>query len=430
MCFNSIDIPTYWKKDKIRYCFTLDVGLSITKENLCTNGIKCINYGYIHRKGTFHLDLQRDVLPFAPTKYLQTNVKSLVKTGDFVFCDTSEDIEGSGNFVCILNDCDEKIFAGSHTIACKKVGNFNSKFLAYFCATDLWKSQIQSKVSGTKVYSITQKILKECLVFFPLLETQQRIADFLDTKCTHIDDTITKEKELIEKLKEYRQSVITEAVTKGLDENTPMKDSGIDWIGKIPEHWRVLRLKNIGESIIGLTYSPEDVADQGTLVLRSSNIQKNKLCFEDNVYVQKNINDKLFVKKGDILICSRNGSRNLIGKNAIIDESLDKCSFGAFMTIYRTKYYNFCSYIFNSSLFSFHLSTFLTSTINQLTIGNLNSITIALPPFEEQQEIAAYLDKKTTLIDHAISQKEQLIEKLNQYKKSLIYEAVTGKMVI
>ena len=157
-----------------------------------------------------------------------------------------------------------------------------------------------------------------------------------------------------------------------------MKPSGIDWIGDIPESWDVVRIKDIGTYRNGLTYAPEDIAedDNGTLVLRSSNIQNGKISYDDNVYVKCSVSPELMVKKGDIIICSRNGSRELIGKNAIIENSGIACSFGAFMMVYRCSCPRYMYYILNSEVFSYYLGTFLTSTINQLTGNNFGNMKI------------------------------------------------------
>ena len=131
------------------------------------------------------------------------------------------------------------------------------------------------------------------------------------------------------------------------------KDSGVEWLGDVPKHWEVRRLKDMGDSIIGLTYSPEDILDcanGGILVLRSSNIQNGQLSLSNTVYVSKKVNTRQKVRKGDILICSRNGSRALIGKNICIDERMEGQTFGAFMTIYRSKYFKFISKFFNSKI--------------------------------------------------------------------------------
>jgi type I restriction enzyme S subunit len=204
------------------------------------------------------------------------------------------------------------------------------------------------------------------------------------------------------------------------------KDSGIAWLGEIPEHWEVIKLKYIGESIIGMTYSPDDVVpSKGTLVLRSSNIQDGKLSLDDCIFIQKDIPDKLRVRKGDILICSRNGSRSLIGKNITIDETTEGQTFGAFMTVFRTKLSEFVSKYFNSQVFNGQSGLFLTATINQLTINTINNFFIALPSLEEQKAIAAYLNHKTAEIDELIAQKERLIELYEEEKTAIINEAVT-----
>jgi len=204
------------------------------------------------------------------------------------------------------------------------------------------------------------------------------------------------------------------------------KDSGVEWIGEIPEDWEIKKLKYIGKSIIGLTYSPEEVIPaDGILVLRSSNIQDSKLSLKDCVYVDKIIPQKLVVRKGDILICSRNGSRALIGKNITIDEELEGNTFGAFMTVFRTNYYEFVSKYFNSQVFNGQSGLFLTSTVNQLTIHTLNNFYIALPPKDEQITIANYLNKKTTEIDTLITQKEALLALYEEEKAAIINQAVT-----
>lgn len=205
------------------------------------------------------------------------------------------------------------------------------------------------------------------------------------------------------------------------------KDSGLEWLGGIPSHWEIKKLKYLGEAIIGLTYSPDDVVDEGegTLVLRSSNIQNKRLAFDDNVYVKKEIPEKLKTQKNDILICARNGSRALIGKNALIDESAEGVSFGAFMSIFRSQYNNYLSKVFNSALFEYQSGTFLTATINQLTTGNLNSFEVPLPPIQERDLIVNFLDHETAQIDTLIAKQEKLIELLKEKRQAVISYAVT-----
>ncbi len=305
----------------------------------------------------------------------------------------------------------------------------NNKFTYYFLMS-MYYNCVFNNLGGDGVRSaLNASDMGVLIIPFPSKKEQQTIADILDRKCTQIDALIANEEQQIAKLKAYKQSVITETVTKGLDPDVAMKDSGVEWIGEIPINFAMKRMKNIGTCRNGLTYSPENLTDEnGVLVLRSSNVQNGRLCFEDNVYVDCAIKDDLMVKKGDILICSRNGSRALIGKSAIINLDIN-ASFGAFMMIFRSNYNpKYIYYILNSNIFTYYLGTYLTATINQLTGTNFNGMVV---PFCEndttQAQIVSFLDSKCSQIDRLISIKQHKIEKLQQYKKSLIYEYVTGK---
>lgn len=279
----------------------------------------------------------------------------------------------------------------------------------------------------------------------PKSEEQQKISKFLNEKTAQFDSIISKKEALIEKLEEAKKSLISEVVTGKVKvvktndgyelverKKEEMKDSGVEWLGDIPIEWDISKLKYIGESITGLTYSPKDIVDEnkGILVLRSSNVQNGKIVFEDNVYVDMNIPDKLITKIGDIIICSRNGSRALIGKNACIREEQQGMSFGAFMTIFRSRYFEYLNFVFNSEIFKAQSGSFLTSTINQLTISNLNSFIIPLPNFKEQNIVVMYLREKISEYDKILDNIKMQIEKLKEAKQSLISEAVTGKIEI
>lgn len=288
--------------------------------------------------------------------------------------------------------------------------------------------ELNRVATGSTYTAIAVDQVNNVVIANPDQDEQKFISNYLDNKTARIDDLITKKERMIELLKEERAAVINQAVTKGLDPSVEMKDSGIEWLGNIPKNWVIKRLKYVGNSIIGLTYAPEDVSPEGTLVLRSSNVQDGQITFDDNVYVNKPIKEELLVKEGDILLCSRNGSRALIGKCARINTEHEGSTFGAFMTVFRGKANRFVYYVFNSTIFSFHIGSFLTATINQLTTENLNSIVVALPPESEQKAIADYLDAKTAQIDGQITRERRSVELLREYRTALISEAVTGKI--
>ena len=190
-------------------------------------------------------------------------------------------------------------------------------------------------------------------------------------------------------------------------------------IGIIPNEWEVVKLGDIGKSIIGLTYSPSDVVNNSNnayLVLRSSNVQNSNILLENNVYVNKNIPKNLIVKKGDILICSRNGSKNLIGKNAYISKAQEGYTFGAFMTIYRSKYSKYVYQLLKTNLYQKQINNNMGATINQITTRNLNSFKFPFPPLKEQRKIADILSNVDEKIDIISNQ----IEKVEILKKGLM----------
>lgn len=182
--------------------------------------------------------------------------------------------------------------------------------------------------------------------------------------------------------------------------------------------WEVKKLSDIGGGYIGLTYAPTDVSDEGTIVLRSGNIQDNKLNFTDVVMVNKQISEKLKVKDRDILICSRNGSSNLIGKSALITNLNVEMTFGAFMMIYRSDYNLFLIHYFHSPYFKRQLNKSATTTINQITKKMLDEIEVPFPPLETQKQIAKTLDTTAELL---AMRKQQLTE-LDNLIKSTFYD--------
>jgi len=201
------------------------------------------------------------------------------------------------------------------------------------------------------------------------------------------------------------------------------KDSGVAWIGRVPRHWERYRLKFTGQFGNGLTYSPQDVRDKGVCVLRSTNIQGGKLSFDDNVYVAE-CPDKLKVEIGDIIICSRNGSANLVGKCALVEESLN-ATFGAFMMRYRPYIQNKFAYYLFSVAYQQYRGLFATTTINQLTMTAISQMEIVIPPLSEQLAMASYLDRVTAEIDRAIGQQQRMIDLLTERKQIIIQRTVT-----
>ncbi|QCD48402.1 type I restriction/modification system, S subunit [Campylobacter showae] len=192
----------------------------------------------------------------------------------------------------------------------------------------------------------------------------------------------------------------------------------------LPSGWKVVRLGEIGKIVNGLTYSPENVSNNGLLVLRSSNINDNSIVLNnDDVYV-KGISKFNKTLENDILICVRNGSKNLIGKSALITEKYKDLAFGAFMAIFRSNYNLFLIHIFKTNTFFKQVKNDLGATINSINNGNLLNFKIPLPPLDEQKKIAEIL----STWDEAINLTINLIESKKQFKKALMQNLLTAKI--
>lgn len=187
---------------------------------------------------------------------------------------------------------------------------------------------------------------------------------------------------------------------------------------------RVVRLGEIGQSLIGLTYSPRNVSRFGTLVLRSSNIQDGQLTLEDTVYVNSVIPPKLRLRDGDILICVRNGSRRLIGKSVLLDCRTEGETFGAFMAVFRSEYNNYLRYFFQSPEFKYQVDADLGATINQITNRSLTSFEVFLPSEEEQRRIVDILEQ----IDQGISDLRRTVSKKRDIKQAVMQHLLTGRI--
>ncbi|EAK0962281.1 restriction endonuclease subunit S [Campylobacter upsaliensis] len=264
----------------------------------------------------------------------------------------------------------------------------------------------------------------------PPLQEQKEIAEFLDSKCEKIQNYIDKKQKLITLLQEKKQALINEAVTKGLNPNIEFKDSGIEYLGLIPHHWEVVKVKYIATTNIGLVYDPSEIATNenvGYPVLRANNIQNGKIDYKDVIYVAKKIDDKQLAISGDLLMCVRNGSENLLGKTAKIENN--NFSFGAFTAIIRSDLNNYLYWIFQTEMLKKSISSFIVSIgIGQISQDDIKNFKIPLPPLHEQKEIAAFLDSKVAQIDSVIEKTKKQIELVKEYKNTLINEAVCGRI--
>lgn len=246
------------------------------------------------------------------------------------------------------------------------------------------------------------------IVPIPSINEQLSIATYLDQKCSEIDELITLQEEMITKLQSYKQSVITEAVTKGLDKNVPLKDSGIEWIGEFPEHWKVVKIKYLAKIKSGDSISSNEIIQEGIYEVYGG----NGLMGYCN---KKNVN-------GFNIIIGRVGA--LCGNVRLISESKYITDNALILNCFDNALYPYMYIMLKAA----NLNNLNTSNAQPLITGSkVLNVSLPIPPLSEQQSITDYLDQKCSEIDELISIKQQKIEKLKDYKKSLIFECVTGK---
>jgi type I restriction enzyme S subunit len=309
----------------------------------------------------------------------------------------------------------------------------NSRFLYYMFLS--MRSQILTHQTGGAQAGINDGDVKNLYLLQPSIEEQTTIASFLDYKTSLIDATIEKKKRLMELLKEKRQAVINEAVTKGLNANAPMKDSGIPSFGRIPKNWKVTKLKFISnvKGRIGFRgYTVNDLVDEGfgALVLGASHITwEGEIDLSNPVFIsweKYEESPEIKLDKGDIIIVQRGST---CGKVAIISNEIEKATINPSLVVLKNIDAN-SFYVFSSIKAALGELVNLTrsSAIPMLSQEQIGNLQIVLPPIQEQKEIDDYLNQIKKDYNSLINQCSISIDNLNTYRQSLISEAVTGKI--
>lgn len=314
----------------------------------------------------------------------------------------------------------------------------DSLFWYYYFKSEPFKHMYMQFNKGNIQNSIKISDMERGVLVIPPLKEQQFIANFLDKKCAEIDSLYTDIEKQIEILEEYKKSIITEAVTKGLDPDAEMKDSGIEWIGKIPKNWKTNKIKYLFTSGKGLSITKENLIDEGLPVISYGqihaktnsgvDINKDLLQFVSYEYQKRNPNCE--VKKFDFIFADTSEDYEGCG-NGVYKRDNSILFAGYHSIILRAinqKDNRYLAYLFLTDLWRKQIRETASGVkVFSVTQKNLINSSIILPPEDEQNEIANYLDVKCNKIDSIIVDKKKQLETLEQYKKSLIYEYVTGK---
>ena len=411
------DGPT-WSAPQVAelYGFKRTTTLSRDKLNYETGTIRNIHYGDIHTKFKPLFRVGDEYVPYVNQDASANGFDddTFCEEGDIVLADASEDLDDVGKAIEVISLDGERVVAGTHTILATRRGSIPVVgFGGQLFQSAAVRAGIKKEAQGAKVYGISAKRISAVLVPIPpTVDEQQKIADCLGS----LDDLIAAEGRNLDALRQHKQGMIQQLFPQS-GETVPclrfpkFRDAG---------EWEEKRLGDLGTLISGLTYSPKDVRDGGLLVLRASNIQNGEIALDDCVYVRRDMNGANLTQPDDILICVRNGSRSLIGKNAIIPKGMPVCTHGAFMTVFRASAPHFARVLLQTTAYQKQVAADLGATINSINRTQLLKYRFTVPKPAEQQRIAACL----SAVDTQIGAQARRIVSLKQHKQGLLQQLI------
>ena len=307
----------------------------------------------------------------------------------------------------------------------------NSLRFFYYCAPISIIHNANTNIYGA--FLLNKHSIANAKLAMPPIQEQEAIATFLDYYCDIVDTIICYQHEIISKLKDLKQSIISEAVTKGLDPDVPMKDSGIQWIGEIPESWDVLRLRQIGKCQNGVS-KPGDYFGTGSPFVTYSDVYNSISFSKSSGQVNSDELDRITysVKRGDVFFTRTSETVDEIGLTSVCTETIPEATFSGFLIRVRCNenllYPEFAKYYFRSEVVrAFFIRETNLVTRASLSQDLLKNLPVFLPPMHIQIEIANYLDDICNKMDDLIFYYTSLNESILSLKRSLIYEYVTGK---
>ena len=359
--------------------------------------------------------------------------RKLVRIGDFAI-NSRSDRRGS----CGISAYDGSVSLINTVITPRE--QMNPRFYNWLFHSELFADEFYKWGHGIvdDLWTTRWQEMKRISIVAPSLEEQRKIASFLDRKCAEIDEMITLQERVVDELKAYKQSVITEAVTKGLNPDVPMKDSGIEWIGEIPEHWEAHPFKAFYKTTKGLNITKDNLVESGIPVISygqihskqntGTSVSEELIRYVPADYIDSN--PECLSKKYDIFFADTSEDREGAGNIALID--VETPIFAGYHTIMahpsdrvKSKY---IAYLIKTDAWRCQLRCKVQGVkLFSISQKFVNQTSIIVPPMSEQIQISEYLDTKCTEMDNLISIKLSKIDSLKEYKKSIIYEYVTGK---
>ena len=418
------EMPRHWKKSRFKYESLVPVqyGLNINSDLYAEQGIRFIRTTDITESGEL---IDKGV-------YLETEAVEkiyLTQQNDFL-------ISRSGTLGrAYLHQSDEKHTYGGYLVRFNFGCPIKSRFIFYFSKSRYFEHWVTLNTIQSTIGNVNGQKYSNLEIFLPSLTEQRRIVNFLNRKTQQIDKLIPIKERQIELLQEQRTTLINQAVTKGLDPNVEMKPSGVEWIGEIPAHWDVKKLKYIAKilpSNVDKHIHPDEIQVR---LCNYTDVYYNDYITVDTVLKKGSCKEsefaKLVLRKGDVIITKDSETADDIGVPTYVKDDLDDVVCGYHLTMIRPLA---ClgEYIFRF-IQSDRTRRYFEVNSNGITrygLGkaSIENLLLPIPPDSEQRQIAAFLDHKTQKIDELISAEQRKIERLKEYRQSLISEAVTGKI--
>lgn len=409
------EIPEGWEITRLKHLAdfepTCDTSYLTDESKITYTPMECVKNGGFENRSALYGNLSHTLTPF--------------QNGDIAMAKVTPCFE-NGN-IAIMDNLFSGFGLGSSELFIFRPKSISTRYFFYWLQNKAFVARACSTMTGTGgLKRISPSFIRNCPVHCPSTDEQTKISDYLDAKCSKIDDLLTSVHASIEEYKKLKQAVITQAVTKGVRGEREMKDSGVEWIGEIPAEWSVQRIKTIFSIRNERNYLPLEQVNLISLytdkgVVQHCDIEKttgNKASNADG-YKKVYPNDMIV----NIILCWMGaiGRSNYAGVTSpaydvYVPSSKIECKF--YHYYFRTLGFSGDCYKNGRGIMAMRWRTYS---------DQFRSIKVVVPPLEEQKEIVGYLDAKCAEIDGLIVKKEQLVKELESYKKSLIYEVVTGK---
>lgn len=419
------DVPENWYMIKLKYFSYLKGRIGwqgLTADEFIDEGPYLITgtdfeNGRIQFDRSYHISDER----YNQAPEIQLKVGDLLVTKD-----------GTVGKMAYVDTLPGKASLNSHLLLIRPLENkFDNRFLFWLMSSSVFNGYTEYAQDGTVMSSLSQEKIGNFIAYFPEITEQQAVADFLDKECAQIDSIAADLEKQIALLQQYKKSLITETVTKGLDKSVPMKDSGVEWIGKIPEHWDVEPIKyrvTFHNGDRGENYpSKSELQSEGIPFINAGHLEGDGLNMDNMDYISEEkyrTMGGVKLRPGDILYCLR-GS---VGKNAIVDMNQGTVA-SSLVAIRSVRILaEYLCYCLNSHIEEVQRYLWDNGTAQpNLSADNLGKYKFCIPPVEEQKAIVKYLNNIYSQIDNLVIGKKKQLSTIQQHKKSLIYEYVTGK---